>query len=73
VTSGRSIKERERLAWMIPALNYATETSDGHPHNFQDIFSLQDIPVVEPQRPEFLPLDLHAELHLRLDRTAIAH
>jgi hypothetical protein len=33
----------------------------------------QDIPVVESQRPELLPLDLQEELHLRSDRVAIAY
>jgi phenylpropionate dioxygenase-like ring-hydroxylating dioxygenase large terminal subunit len=33
----------------------------------------QDIPVVESQRPERLPLDLQAELHLPCDRTSIAY
>ncbi len=33
----------------------------------------QDVPIVESQRPELLPLDLQAELHLRSDRTAIAY
>lgn len=28
---------------------------------------------IESQRPELLPLDLQAELHLRSDRTAIAY
>jgi hypothetical protein len=29
--------------------------------------------VIESQRPELLPLDLQAELHLRADRTSIAY
>jgi phenylpropionate dioxygenase-like ring-hydroxylating dioxygenase large terminal subunit len=33
----------------------------------------QDVPIVESQRPELLPLDLQTELHLRSDRTAIAY
>jgi phenylpropionate dioxygenase-like ring-hydroxylating dioxygenase large terminal subunit len=33
----------------------------------------QDVPIVESQRPELLPLDLQAELHLRSDRMAIAY
>jgi phenylpropionate dioxygenase-like ring-hydroxylating dioxygenase large terminal subunit len=33
----------------------------------------QDIPIVESQRPELLPLDLQAELHVRSDRMAIAY
>jgi phenylpropionate dioxygenase-like ring-hydroxylating dioxygenase large terminal subunit len=37
------------------------------------VVSAQDVPIVESQRPELLPLDLQAELHLRSDRTAIAY
>lgn len=40
---------------------------------FQNIITLQDIPIVESQRPELLPLDLQEELHLRSDRTAITY
>lgn len=39
----------------------------------EDVITLQDIPIVESQRPELLPLDLQAELHLRSDRTAISY
>ena len=35
--------------------------------------TLLDVPIVESQRPELLPLDLQAELHLRYVRTAIAY
>jgi phenylpropionate dioxygenase-like ring-hydroxylating dioxygenase large terminal subunit len=37
------------------------------------MISSQDVPIVESQRPELLPLDLQSELHLRSDRTAIAY
>jgi len=67
------VEERESLAWLILALNYSPETSDEQLCNFQDFVSAQDIPIVESQRPELLPLDLQAELHLRSDRTAIAY
>jgi phenylpropionate dioxygenase-like ring-hydroxylating dioxygenase large terminal subunit len=67
------VGERESLAWMIMALNYAPETSGEQLRTFQDVVSRQDIPIVESQRPELLPLDLQAELHLRSDRTAIAY
>ena len=63
----------ESVAWVILALNYAHEISDESLRNFQDVVSRQDIPIVESQRPELLPLDLQAELHLRSDRTAIAY
>jgi hypothetical protein len=41
--------------------------------DFQDFLALQDRIVVESQRPEELPLDLSAELHLSFDRVAIAY
>jgi hypothetical protein len=67
------VAECESLAWAIMALNYAPEVSDESLRTFQDVVSGQDIPIVESQRPELLPLDLQAELHLRSDRTAIAY
>ncbi|MGI9622074.1 MAG: aromatic ring-hydroxylating dioxygenase subunit alpha, partial [Acidimicrobiales bacterium] len=33
----------------------------------------QDLPVVESQRPELLPLDPKAEFHVKADATAIAY
>jgi phenylpropionate dioxygenase-like ring-hydroxylating dioxygenase large terminal subunit len=65
--------DSESLAWLIMALNYAHETPDDEIRRFQDEVSNQDIPVVEGQRPELLPLDLQAELHLRSDRAALAY
>jgi phenylpropionate dioxygenase-like ring-hydroxylating dioxygenase large terminal subunit len=67
------VGERESLAWLVLALNYAPDTSDQELREFQDVISRQDIPIVESQRPELLPLDLQAELHLRSDRAAIAY
>jgi phenylpropionate dioxygenase-like ring-hydroxylating dioxygenase large terminal subunit len=67
------VDQQESVAWMILAINYAPETSEEQLRSFQDVVSGQDIPIVESQRPEMLPLDLQAELHLRSDRTAIAY
>jgi len=64
--------ERESVAWMYVAMDYGDQT-DEEVRRFQDDIIAQDIPVVESQRPELLPLDLQAELHLRSDRTAIAY
>lgn len=47
--------------------------SDDALREFQDHVASQDLPVVESQWPERLPLDLQAELHLRSDRVAIAY
>jgi phenylpropionate dioxygenase-like ring-hydroxylating dioxygenase large terminal subunit len=64
--------ERTSIIWMYVAMDYGN-LSDEQIRSFQDEIITQDIPVVESQRPELLPLDLQAELHLRSDRTAIAY
>jgi phenylpropionate dioxygenase-like ring-hydroxylating dioxygenase large terminal subunit len=60
----------DSTAWMWMAMNYEPESSMVE---FQDRIFAQDRPILESQRPELLPLDLQAELHLRSDRTAIAY
>ena len=60
-------------SWGVLAINYAPEMTTESMTEFQDMITYQDLPVVESQRPELLPLDLQAELHLRSDRTAIAY
>jgi phenylpropionate dioxygenase-like ring-hydroxylating dioxygenase large terminal subunit len=60
----------DSTAWMWMAMNYEPEESMVE---FQDRIFDQDRPILESQRPELLPLDLQAELHLRSDRTAIAY
>lgn len=66
------VSEWTSTAWMYVAMDYG-DLSDEQVRAFQDDIIRQDIPVVESQRPELLPLDLQAELHLRSDRTAIAY
>jgi phenylpropionate dioxygenase-like ring-hydroxylating dioxygenase large terminal subunit len=67
------VDELNCVAWMCIALDYAPDTPDSELRSFQDEITGQDIPVVESQRPELLPLDLQAELHLRSDRIAVAY
>jgi hypothetical protein len=54
-------------------MDYAHELPEEAFVGFQDLVAGQDKIVVESQRPELLPLDLQAELHLRSDRMAIAY
>lgn len=63
--------ESEGRMWMN--MNYNYDTPEQQLREFQDVVAGQDIPIVESQRPELLPLDLQDELHLRSDRTAIAY
>jgi len=58
---------------LMMALNYGYEIPDAELIAFQDRVTEQDRVIVESQRPELLPLDLQAELHLRSDRMAIAY
>ncbi len=60
----------DSTAWMWMAMNYEPTSPMV---DFQDRIFAQDRPILESQRPELLPLDLQAELHLRSDRTAIAY
>ena len=67
------IDEKHSKGWVLMSMNYGHETPENEIIAFQDIVTGEDIPVVESQRPELLPLDLQDELHLRSDRTAIAY
>jgi phenylpropionate dioxygenase-like ring-hydroxylating dioxygenase large terminal subunit len=58
---------------MVMCINHGGEIAGGELRAFQDMVAEQDRLVVESQRPELLPLDLQAELHLRSDRMAIAY
>lgn len=58
---------------LVMAMNYGHEIPDEELIGFQDRVTEQDRRIVESQRPELLPLDLQAELHLRSDRMAIAY
>lgn len=66
------VNELESKGWFYVAMNYGNLSHD-EIRTFQDTVAGQDLPVVESQRPERLPLDLQAELHLRSDRVAIAY
>jgi phenylpropionate dioxygenase-like ring-hydroxylating dioxygenase large terminal subunit len=67
------VEEVVSLGWMCMTMNYAHDIPEEELRSFQDEVTGQDVPIVESQRPERLPLDLQAELHLRSDRTAIAY
>lgn len=60
-------------AWFYGAINEKIDLSAEAWDDFQRKIFSQDVPIVESQRPELLPLDLQAELHLRSDRLAIAY
>jgi len=60
-------------AWIAFTMKGADGASDDQLVEWTDRVFTQDKPVVQSQRPELLPLDLQAELHLNCDRTSIAY
>ncbi len=67
------VEEQRSLAWIVFAMDYAHDVPEQEIRDFQDTITAQDIRIVNSQRPELLPLDLQAELHLRSDQLAIAY
>lgn len=65
--------EQGSTAFMLMERNYALDDDEKVFIEFQDILLEQDRLIVENQKPELLPLDLQAELHLKCDRLSIAY
>jgi phenylpropionate dioxygenase-like ring-hydroxylating dioxygenase large terminal subunit len=67
------VDETTSIGWIFPCVQGRDDVPEADILAFQKLIVDQDIPIVESQRPELLPLDLQAELHLRSDRMAIAY
>lgn len=67
------VTEQTSVAYMLKQRNYAYDEPDEVFIQFQDRLIEQDRIMVENQKPELLPLDLQAELHLKCDRLSIAY
>jgi phenylpropionate dioxygenase-like ring-hydroxylating dioxygenase large terminal subunit len=65
--------DENTVAWLIMAISNVDHVPEESLYEYTDKIFLQDVPIVESQRPEWLPLDLQAELHLNSDRTSIAY
>ncbi|MGB3292419.1 MAG: aromatic ring-hydroxylating dioxygenase subunit alpha [Phormidesmis sp.] len=63
----------ESISWWWIAMNYGFDIPAEVFQQFEDEVVAGDVRILESQRPELLPLDLQAELHLPSDRTAIAY
>jgi phenylpropionate dioxygenase-like ring-hydroxylating dioxygenase large terminal subunit len=59
--------------YVIIGRNYNFDQSDQVIRDFEDTIFGQDQRVVESQRPERVPFDLAAELHLKFDAVAVAY
>ncbi len=59
--------------YVVIGRNYNFDQSDQVIRDFEDTIFGQDQRVVESQRPERVPFDLAAELHLKFDAVAVAY
>lgn len=59
--------------YLLIARNFDPEVPDAELISWEESIVAQDRPVVESQRPEELPLDLGAELHVQADSMTIAY
>jgi len=59
--------------YVIIGRNYNLDQPDRVIQEFEDTIFGQDQVVVESQRPEQVPFDLAAELHLKFDTVAVAY
>lgn len=67
------VNEQVSKAFMIMERNYDLEVPEQIFIDFQNRLIEQDRIIVENQKPELLPLDLQAELHLNSDRMSLAY
>jgi len=65
--------ENRCIGYCLIARNYNPDQPDRYFQEFEDVIFGQDQRVVESQRPEQVPFDLAAELHLKFDSVAIAY
>jgi vanillate O-demethylase monooxygenase subunit len=61
------------VGYCLVARNYNLDQPEGVMQDFERVIFAQDQRVVESQRPEAVPFDLAAELHLRFDAVAVAY
>ncbi len=64
---------RRSRVYMLLSRNYDLEDAAGPAIDYQLFVNQEDIPVVEDQYPEDLPLDLREEVHISADRMSIAY
>jgi vanillate O-demethylase monooxygenase subunit len=67
------VEETRSIAWLGVARNYSPDVTNDELRTFQDNVMAQDIPMVESQRPQKLPLNLQQEFHFPCDKMAIAY
>ncbi|MBM12513.1 MAG: hypothetical protein CL759_10595 [Chloroflexi bacterium] len=65
------VDEASCRAWMISAFSESLDA--GSFHDFNEAVFDEDIPILESQRPQRIPLDPAAEMHQRADKLSAAY
>ncbi len=71
--SSQPVDSDHCIGYVTIARNYDREQPDSVLQDFEDTIFNQDQLVVESQRPERVPFDLAAEMHLKFDAVAIEY
>ena len=66
------ISETKSMIYTLTLMNFG-KLDNKIVRDYQDFITAQDIPIVESQRPELLPMDLQEELSIRSDKISIAY
>jgi vanillate O-demethylase monooxygenase subunit len=64
---------RRTQVYMLLSRNYGLEDATEPAIDYMKYINQEDIPVVEDQYPEDLPLDLREEVHIAADRMSVAY
>ena len=59
--------------YLLVARNYDLDGDDATVREFEDVIFQQDQRIVESQRPDRVPFDITAEIHLKFDAVAVAY
>jgi vanillate O-demethylase monooxygenase subunit len=71
--ASQPVDEERCIGYVLIARNYDLEQPASVLQEFEDTIFNQDQRVVESQRPERVPFDLAAEMHLKFDAVAISY
>jgi vanillate O-demethylase monooxygenase subunit len=71
--ASQPVDEDRCIGYVTIGRNYDREQPDAVLQDFEDTIFEQDRQVVESQRPERVPFDLAAEMHLKFDAVAISY
>jgi phenylpropionate dioxygenase-like ring-hydroxylating dioxygenase large terminal subunit len=71
--ASQPVREDGCAGYLVVGRNYNLEQPDEVLREFENVIFDQDKRVVESQRPEQVPFDLAAELHMKFDAVAVAY